>query len=84
MGKAFSFITREQSIEQLLFYSVSHRKYHQRRPKMQILMLFCLIPFLTTNAVKKKTTTTTKNKQTKKHTHSRKHKKKTARSSVEC
>ena len=51
---------------------------------MQILMLFCLIPFLTTNAVKKKTTTTTKNKQTKKHTHSRKHKKKTARSSVEC
>ena len=60
---------------------------------MQILMLLCLIPFLKTNAVldqlpesikvKKKTTTTTK-KKTKKHTHTRKHKKKTARSSVEC
>ena len=58
---------------------------------MQILMLFCLIPFLKTNAVldhlpesikvKKKQQ---QQQQQQKHTHTRKHKKKTARSSVEC
>ena len=35
----------------VLFQSDSHRKYHQRRPKMHVLIFFGLIPFLKTDAV---------------------------------
>ena len=46
------FMTWKRSIVQLLFYSDYHGKYHQRRPKMQVLMVFFgLIPFLKSDAV---------------------------------
>ena len=35
----------------VLFQSDSHRKHHQRRPKMHVLIFFGLIPFLKTDAV---------------------------------
>ena len=43
---------QKQSIVQLLFYSDWRRKYHKRRPKMQVLMFFFyLISSLKTDAV---------------------------------
>ena len=43
---------RKWSIVQLLFYSDCHQKFHQRRLKMQVLMVFFgLVSFLKTDAV---------------------------------
>ena len=41
----------ETKFVQLLYYSDSYRKYHQKRPKMHVLIVFCFDFILNTDAV---------------------------------